>query len=103
MSIEEALKNEAADEPRRLISRSGKTQYVETPSEQLAASYKAFNDLIYNLTFDRAEATVLMSRVRAWAVLPDRQCSWQVVRARSLLSRWCCITPREPVPTRHLQ
>ena len=57
MSIEEALKNEAADEPRRLISRSGKTQYVETPSEQLAASYKAFNDLIYNLTFDRAEAT----------------------------------------------
>ena len=57
MSIEEALKNQAADEPRRLISRSGKTQYVETPSEQLAASYKAFNDLIYNLTFDRAEAT----------------------------------------------
>ncbi len=65
MSIEEALKNEAADEPRRLISRSGKTQYVETPSEQLAASYKAFNDLIYNLTFDRAEATGIANLDRA--------------------------------------
>ncbi|ULF49992.1 hypothetical protein PSCSP1o_00021 [Prochlorococcus phage P-SCSP1o] len=65
MSIEEALKNQAADEPRRLISRSGKTQYVETPSEQLAASYKAFNDLIYNLTFDRAEATGIANLDRA--------------------------------------
>ena len=65
MSIEEALKNQAADEPRRLISRSGKTQYVETPSEQLAASYKAFNDLIYNLTFNRAEATGIANLDRA--------------------------------------
>ena len=57
MTIEEALKNQAADEPRRLISRSGKTQYIQTPNEILAASYKAFNDLIYNLSFDKADAT----------------------------------------------
>ena len=61
ISIEDALKNQALDEPRRLVSRSGKTQYIETPNEVLAASYKAFNDIIYNLTFNRADATGIAS------------------------------------------
>ena len=53
MSIEDALANDA----RRLISRSGKTQYVESPTEATLAANKTINDVLYQHLFDRAEAT----------------------------------------------
>jgi len=53
MSVEEAGK----DGPRRLISRSGKTRYVGTASEESVAVYKTFVDAIYDLNFNKAEAT----------------------------------------------
>jgi len=53
MSIEDALSNEA----RRLVSRSGKTQYVSSPSESTLAANKTINDVLYDNLFNRAEAT----------------------------------------------
>ena len=53
MSIEDALSNEA----RRLISRSGKTQYVSSPTEATLAANKTINDVLYEHIFNRAEAT----------------------------------------------
>ena len=53
MSIEDALGNEA----RRLISRSGKTQYVSSPTEATLAANKTINDVLYEHIFNRAEAT----------------------------------------------
>ena len=53
MSIEDALSNEA----RRLVSRSGKTQYVSSPTEATLAANKTINDVLYEHIFNRAEAT----------------------------------------------
>jgi len=53
MSIEDALSNEA----RRLVSRSGKTQYVSSPTEATLAANKTINDTLYEHIFNRAEAT----------------------------------------------
>lgn len=53
MSIEDALANEA----RRLVSRSGKTRYVSSPTEATLAANKTINDTLYQHIFNRAEAT----------------------------------------------